>query len=179
MVVLHGGTGNAYAAKYLTEPNMAQQYPAYILVPMASHGDPWILPKAMFARTQHLPHVMDLIAALIDKYAIDKERIYIIGCSLGGHGVFGASEFYDDVFAAGISISGSWKPSQAHKMTKMPLLVMAGSYDKTVAVGKTKNMVGALEDARASVQYIEYDMGYNCPSSRLYTKDIWDWLFLQ
>ena len=179
VVVLHGGTGNAYAAQFLTESSIAQQYPSYVLVPMAAHGVPWMLPKSIFNRKQQLPHVMHLISDLINKHDIDIRRIYVIGCSLGGYGVFGASEFYDDVFAAGVSISGAWNIKQAPKMKKMPLLVMAGSNDQIVSVKKTRDMVQALESEGADIQYDEYNMGHNCPSSRLYTETMWNWLYAQ
>lgn len=179
VVVLHGGTGNAYAAEFLTAPRMAKRFPSFVLVPMAPHGVPWILPKSIFNRKQQLPHVMHLIADLINKHGIDKRRIYVIGCSLGGYGVFGASEFYDDVFAAGVSISGAWNLKQAPKMKKMPLLVMAGSNDKIVAVKKTRDMVQALESEGADIQYDEYNMGHNCPHSILYMEKVWDWMFAQ
>lgn len=177
VVILHGSTGFSYAGKYLTEPDMALKYPAFILIPMAPEGALWSYPVQVSNYTQDLPHVIKLIDTLKQNNPIDDKRVYAFGCSMGGYGVFGASSFYDDVFAAGVSISGEWFPDQASQMRKMPLLIMAGSKDTSVPIAKTRSMVNALRAAKAPIIYKEYDMNHNCPAKHFYTDTEWKWLF--
>lgn len=176
VVILHGGTGYSYAGKYLTNSEVQMKYPAFVLVPMIPEHAIWSFPEPT-SNKQELPNVVKLIKQLSKKYPIDKRRIYILGCSMGGYGVFGASSFYDHVFAAGISISGSWEPLQAKQMTKMPLLVMAGSRDTAVKTSDTRAVVTALKSVNAPVQSVEYDMGHYCPAPHFYSEKVWKWLF--
>ena len=180
VVVLHGSPGKAYAAQILTEEPYKSEYPAYVMAPMAPRGQPWSHTKSMFnLLPENLPLVVAALPDLLKTHNIDKNRIYVVGCSLGGDGAFGASEYFSDAFAAGVAISGGWETSHADKMTKMPLFIMAGKNDTVVSVEETGAMVTALKKAGAPVRYKEFDMGHNCPSPLLYKNFLWNWLFKQ
>ncbi len=179
VVMLHGSTGFSYAGQYLIQSALRTKYPAFILVPMTAketNTATWSYHEPIL-NTQELPNVVKLLKTLKGQYPIDEDRIYIIGCSMGGHGVFGASVFYDDVFAAGVSISGAWPTQDAPKMTKMPLLVMAGAMDTVVKTSKTRNLVSVLKAKGAPVIYKEFPIGHNCPSIKYYTEPVWKWMF--
>lgn len=177
VVILHGSTGYSYAGKYLSEPNISVQYPAFILVPMAPEGALWSYPELVSNYTQELPHVVKFIEQLSTIYPIDKKRIYAVGCSMGGYGVFGVANFYSHIFAAGVSISGEWYPQRAKDMLTMPMLIFAGAYDTAVPIAKTRALVKALKNLKAPIQYTEYKMNHNCPASVFYTENVWKWLF--
>lgn len=179
IVILHGSTGFSYAGKYLTQNNMDVKYPAFILVPMAPEGALWSYPIQVSNYTQELPHVVKLIGDLQQQYPIDQSRIYAVGCSMGGYGVFGVSDFYDHIFAAGVSISGEWFPDHAKNMLNMPMLILAGAFDTAVPIAKTRAVVKELKRLNAPIKYHEYKMNHNCPASFLYAEFIWKWLFSQ
>lgn len=178
VLILHGSTGYAYAGKFLTQGDTAEHYPAFILVPMIPKLTNWGQPRTTIY-PQILPYVVSLISDLKDEYPIDPSRIYVVGCSMGGHGVFGASEYYSDVFAAGVSISGGWDVKHADKMGKMPMLIMGGTHDTLVPIQRTREMATAMEEAGASIEYAEYEIGHNCPSPVFYEDRVWEWLFAQ
>lgn len=176
VIILHGGTGYSYAGRYLTQEPIASQFPAFVMVPMIPKGAVWSYPK--FTRNiNDLDNVVKAVKDLANEQPIDFNRIYVVGCSMGGYGVFGASMHYDDFFAAGISISGDWNPKHANQMTKMPMIVMAGSYDKIVPFNDTYAVYEAMANAGAPVRFVEYNMGHNCPSEQYYSENVWAWLF--
>ncbi len=177
VVVLHGSTGYSYAADYLSEYDITQQYPAYILVPMAPAYTSWSGRSLFSWAPPELPHVVSLINALSERYPIDKKRIYVIGCSMGGYGVFYAAKEYSDIFAAGVSISGAWDEEDAKNMRGLPLYIMAGKRDKAVPYERTAKMAEAIAGYGGDVQFSAFNMGHNCPSSHYYTRAVWRWMF--
>jgi len=187
VLLLHGGTGNSYAGKFLIQKDIRLEFPAFIVVPVLSATKTWAFTSRMpdfpskpffKGKEQDLPDAIQLIANLASEYPIDINRIYVVGCSEGGVGVFGAARYYSDVFAAGIAISGGWAAEDAPQMTNMPLLAIHGSLDKNVTVSLSRNMVAAIRKAGGQAEFIEIpDMGHECPSSRLYSKSVWKWLF--
>lgn len=179
VVVLHGGPGRAYAAKFLSDPVINDRFKSFILVPVTPKGSVWsdYKDRLLFSRPEELANAVTLVKRALQQYPIDENRVYIIGCSLGGEGVFGASTYYDDIFAAGVAISGAWPVSRAENMTRMPLYIMGGTNDTVIPIEQTKAIAQAIEDAGVEVIYEEYDMGHNCPSYKYYTNDILEWLF--
>lgn len=177
VVMLHGGTGYAYAGEYLTEHDIVSRFPTYILVPMAPAYTVWGGKYLLGWNEPELPYVVKLIDRLKVKYNIDPKRIYVLGCSMGGHGVFYAAQAYSNVFAAGVSISGIWDINAASQMAKMPLYIMAGKKDRIVSRDKTKALAEEISSYGGEVRYTEFNMGHNCPSQHYYTRDVWHWMF--
>lgn len=179
VVILHGGPGRAYAGKYLTNSDNLSRYPSFIFVPMLPTRSLWAYPKFMLGVKMELPYVVSAIKELKTQFPIDERRIYVVGCSNGGYGVFGASLDYDDIFAGGIAMSAHWNEGDANKMTTMPMMITAGAYDTVIDTELTRNMFSALDLVGAPIKYKEYDFGHNCPSKRLYEDEMWKWLFAQ
>ena len=182
VVVLHGAPGNAYAAKYLIASGTRTKFPAFVMAPVISTTRTWMQPisnaekDASFA----LNEVVKLIGDLKTQYPIDPTRIYVIGCSEGGMGTFGAAQYYPSVFAAGVSIMGSWPPESATQMNKMPLWIITGSKDTMVPPESARTIAAIAKKNEAPVHYTEIpNMGHQCPSPTLYGDQLWTWLFSQ
>lgn len=190
VVALHGAPGTAYAAPYLLSGDMQIDFPAFILVPMSPPGRRWSFPVKTtsfsawveeYVQNDHaLTVVVGMIGDLSAKYPVDTDRIYIIGCSEGGEGAFGAARHFPDVFAAAVPISGGWSAWDAENLTKIPLLVMHGARDTVVPVSRSRDTVQAIRKLGGVAEYAEFpSMGHECPSPSLYSKKIWAWLFSQ
>ncbi|HYD19000.1 MAG TPA: hypothetical protein VEF76_11025 [Patescibacteria group bacterium] len=189
VLVLHGSGGNAYAGKYLITSDMQLNYPAFIVAPVLPQGWLWSNPHEFAGHpdlslpakaAQGLPGTVQLIRKLMGEYPVDPTRIYVIGCSLGGMGAFGAVRNYSDVFAAAMPLSGGWNLADAPQMTKVPMWVLQGGQDTAVPADIPRSLAAAIHRQGGRITYTELpNMAHECPSSALYGPAIWKWLFSQ
>ncbi len=185
VLVLHGGTGMSYAAGFLTEEKNRLAFPAFILTPMLSRGRLWAYPQDRNRQPPPnrfgLADIVRLIDMLADQHPIDRSRIYVIGCSDGGTGAFGAVRFFPDIFAGAVALSGHWHPPDAPNMTSVPLLAVHGVLDTVIAPENAEDTVTLIRSyGGRNAHYIEIPyMSHNCPSSELYQPLVWEWLFQQ
>ncbi len=182
ILLMHGGTGYSYSGQYLTQPTYLERYPAFIIVPMiesmtgANALWSWWTPTQ---NPQELATVVEEMKTLIPQYPIDDKRIYTYGCSLGGTGVYGASEYFNDFFTAGVAVSGGWDDVDVRPLAKMPLMILFGSRDTVAPVENARNIRDGLRALGAPLKYKEFDSNHNCPAKYFHTPDIFDWLFAQ
>ena len=190
VVVLHGAPGRGYAAQYLAHGINRQKYPAFVLVPVMPRKTLWAFPQqveekfkgyeALTSKRMMMPYVMEMIEEQVSLHPIDQSRIYVIGCSEGGFGAFGAAMDHADIFAAAVSLSGGWDVSDAGKLGKIPLKVVHGALDENVLPEFSSRI--ALK-AMAQTPLVSYEeianMGHECPNEDLYKDTLWRWLFAQ
>jgi predicted peptidase len=185
VMFMHGSTGGSYGAKYLIAPPMNTEYPAFVFVPVLEEGNLWALkpegtqnlPDKM-GDNRALPDMVRIIQRLAALYPVDTDRIYAIGCSLGGIGAYGAARYFPDVFAAAVPISGEWNPLDAPGMTKIPMLIMHGARDTLLPASNSAEMAEMIKSYGGRVYYAEFpSMSHNCPAPELYSDKVWAWLF--
>lgn len=181
VVVLHGAPGLAYAAAYLVEPRVQQNYRSFILIPTTTWSRHWAVPGAGNENAPTaLPEVVRLIGQLQKEHPIDPERIYVIGCSDGGTGTYAAISRYPGLFAGAVAISGWWNLRDVPDMAKTPLRIMNGAKDEVVAADLGHEIAMNVKLHGGEVEYIEYpNKGHQCPSEDYYSDATWGWLFSQ
>lgn len=191
VLVLHGAPGNAYAAKSLTQSaEMRRAYPAFIVAPVLPRRDTWSFPAQFpeplplkdyfIGKKQSLPETVALIRHLSQTLPVDTSRIYVIGCSEGGVGVYGAVRDYADVFAAGVVISGLWTAADVQNLIKLPLVIMHGALETTTPASLARKVADGIRAHGGNVGYIEMpQMDHACPSEVFYGPTTWNWLFSQ
>ncbi|MEZ0223524.1 MAG: prolyl oligopeptidase family serine peptidase [Alphaproteobacteria bacterium] len=184
VMVLHGRPGRAYAAEHLVTTDMERDFPAYVMIPTAPESKAWAVPDrkdspyAEFLGRQSLPDAVDILRRFIESRPVDLDRIYVIGCSEGGFGAYGAVLRYPDVFAAAVAISGYWDVDDASKMTKVPLWIVHGSKDSFLPVSTVRSLYTGIKDHGGNVRYTEIaDLDHYCPASKLYPREMWEWMF--
>lgn len=185
VMVLHGAPGNAYAAQYLIQRDMQIHYPAFIFVPVLPNGMTWYEPASTPQGSAHdkerpkgLPGAMQALAQIVRDYPVDISRIYVIGCSEGGVGAFGAIKEYGELFAAAVAISGGWAPQQAGFLKKAPMLVMHGAQDTVIPPERSRDVSALARKMGAPLEYVEFpQMSHNCPAPELYSPSVWRWMF--
>ncbi len=187
VMVLHGTSGNGYAAKYLVSSPLAEKHPSFVFVPVLGEGNSWaLLPEngtpapEKLGDNYALGDMVRMITHLEDIYPIDRSRIYVVGCSSGGTGVWAVAHYYPDFFAAGLVASGLWSPADAPNLTRMPLWVENGALDPIASAASASELVQLINSYKGNATYTEFpDMSHNCPSGELYSDTVWDWLFKQ
>jgi len=90
--------------------------------------------------------IHSLIEYLMEKYQVNRERIYLTGLSLGGGGCwYYAGEYEDNYIAAMVPISASGAPRLVDNLTKIPIWAFHGGLDSTVDAYKNFGSVPLVE----------------------------------
>lgn len=187
VVFLHGirerGTGGILP----TEGGLSQfvkqyfrQVPAIILIPQCRPASYWSDP------------VMDemVVRALdetVEEFKADEKRLYLVGVSMGGYGVWHFAAAYPEKFAALVSICGGSSIVKgdrftpvAEKIGQTPAWLFHGAADRIVPVGESRELVQALKALGGNVRYNEYEnVGHNVWMNVLAEKELMPWLLAQ
>ncbi len=130
--------------------------------------------------------VINALAGTIEEFGADARRVYLIGVSMGGYGVWHFTASYPKKFAALVSICGGSSirtgdrfDALARKVSKTPAWLFHGTDDRVVPVSESRQIVKALE-ANGRVKYNEYaGVGHNVWFNVLGEKDLLPWLLAQ
>ena len=101
---------------------------------------------------------MTLLKSIREQYAIDSERIYLMGHSMGGAGTYYLGGKYNDIWAglAPISGAGGIADGAAERYKSLPTLIMHGAKDSIVPPATSRRAVAALQAVGAPHLYLEF-----------------------
>lgn len=118
-----------------------------------------------------------LLDDTIKRYRVDKDRVYLTGLSMGGHGVWNLAARYPDKFAAIIPICG-WGPAYlAHKLKNVPVWAFHGEKDKVVPFERTEKLVNLLKKNGGKVKFTPYPKAGHDSWTKTYDNPrIYKWL---
>jgi predicted peptidase len=125
--------------------NEGQEFPFIVVSPQC--------PENMFWNT-------DILSALLDEieenYRVDKNRIYVTGLSMGGHGTWSLAIAQPNRFAAIAPVCGWSVPSVACTIKDIPIWVFHGAKDVVVPISASEVMVERLKSCGANVKFTVY-----------------------
>jgi predicted peptidase len=102
----------------------------------------------------------DLLSSLLDEietnYRVDKNRIYVTGLSMGGHGTWSMALAEPNRFAAIAPVCGWSDTSKANLIAHLPIWVFHGAKDVVVPVKSSEDMVSALKNSGSYVKLTIY-----------------------
>ncbi|HHK42169.1 MAG TPA: phospholipase [Planctomycetaceae bacterium] len=187
VLALHGRGGTTTAATVLGSEKYRRQFPCFVIAPVSTRQGVWARARKTIgsgnrkkAGKEMLPAAIEALESLLEKYPIDRDRIYVTGQSMGGFGTFGALVQRPDLFAAGIPVAGGWAVRDAEKIKDTPLWVFHGDKDNVVPTELSRNMVEAIRKAGGHPKYTEFaGVGHNSWSRAYASPRTWDWLFAQ
>ena len=91
----------------------------------------------------------DLLLALLDEveenYRVDKNRIYVTGLSMGGHGTWTLALADPNRFAAIVPVCGWSHPVEFQKIANKPIWIFHGAKDFVVPVSASEQMAEKLK----------------------------------
>ena len=117
-----------------------------------------------------------LLDEIVSKYAVDEDRIYLTGLSMGGFGTWSLATAYPERFAALAPICGRGNPEKAHVLKDIPVWVFHGAKDETVPPENSQQMVNALKECGADVQYTIYpDAGHDSWTETYNNPKLYEW----
>lgn len=115
-------------------PENRENYQAYVLAPQFPvRSSNYHLDESRNVKVSESNEYLDLVLKSIDSLIIneniDKDRIYVMGFSMGGATTSNAISKRPDLFAAAINISGISQFDKIDELTKMPIWIVHGSLD--------------------------------------------------
>lgn len=166
IIALHGlgATEDSFFEAYGRElPRLAEQHGYIIAAPLGYRVDGAYGASlgggrdAATLRAQSLSEqdVLQVLEQVRTHYAVDDDRTFLMGHSMGAIGTWAIGAKYPDKWAGLGAFSGFGVASTAASMRHIPQFVVHGDADPTVAVGGSRVMVAALKAAGANVEYLE------------------------
>lgn len=175
--------------RFFLDETFHPRYACFVVVPQCPVADRWAHADHYFELGQYrlLPdpgptmrQTLALLEALPARYAIDPDRVYVIGYSMGGVGVWDAICREPERFAAAVPFCGRADLTQASRLTTLPLWVFHGALDDNIEVAWSRNMVAAIRKAGGHPRYTEAPQaGHDCWSKALADPSLFTWLFAQ
>ena len=99
-----------------------------------------------------------LLDEIVEKYKVDKDRIYVTGLSMGGFGTWALAASSPDRFAALVPICGGGDPNARPGRTRpySRLGLPRSQRPDRAAVEQSEKMVEALKKAGGNVKFTVY-----------------------
>lgn len=118
--------------------------------------------------------------AIIDKYSVDTNRLYITGVSMGSHNTWELLSKSPDKYAAAMPVSFGTSADKAEAIKNIPIRMAHSLDDEVVPIATSQEIYNALKAIGGNVVYKEYATGGHGTCYEFY-KDIetWTWLFAQ
>lgn len=174
-------------------------YPAIVIFPQCPENDYWarvlrdtsdtglISGDFVFGDLNAAPAgkalslTTELILSMVESNIIDTKRIYALGLSMGGMGVYELLWRVPDMFTAAVIICGAGNLSMISRMREgLPVWIFHGDKDDIVPVTWSRNMAEAMQKENLHVQYTEYpDVNHNSWDRAFAEPGLLTWLFAQ
>lgn len=158
-------------------PKVVQQdpnFPFIALSPQIPSPDkaPWVWNEPAFIEV--MTALLDYVTA---NYAVDINRIYLTGSSLGGRCVWAMAIAHPEKYAAIAPVCGAVSyPSQACALKDVPVWAFHGAKDTAVSIWTTDVMVEAIEGCGGNVKYTVYpDLGHDIATVTYDNSELYDW----
>ena len=186
LVCLHGGAGygmdnyrqfdGSLFARMLSKPENREKYPAFVFVPQCPPGSSW-------GGLPNLPAIDELvfetIGSLADEFAVDENRLFVAGHSLGGYGTWHFIGTRPDKFAAAIPFAGEGNPDLAPNMLNVAIWAFHGAKDRNVPVSGSREVIEAIRKAGGNPRYTESPKGGHGWEIIEDSPGVLEWLFEQ
>ena len=198
VVSLHaaGGRGSDNVAQLgpdielLVSQQVQKVWPAFVLAPQCPVGDEWInrhtsppfrpYDLAQFRESDANRLTVALVSDLLARYPIDAGRVYVIGFSMGGSGVWDILMRHPGVFAAGVPITGVGDVSRAGLLADTSIWAFHGELDDVSPASNGRIMFDGLKKHGTRARYTEYKgVGHGSVGPALEEPELFPWLFGQ
>lgn len=171
--------GNRNGTHVWVTPQAQARHPAFVVAPQIASGNRWDAGNADGV-APYASLLIELLESLSREFALDRDRVYLTGQSLGGFGTWDLVTKRPELFAAAVPLCGGGIPSRAQSARNVPIWVFHGAKDNAVPVTRSREMVAALRTAGSAVKYTEYrEVGHDVWTAAYAEQSLPDWLFDQ
>ena len=172
MIFLHGAGergSDINLVKVHGPPKLADADPAFpfvVVSPQAATGTRW-----------DAPALNALLDDVVANYAVDRDRIYVTGLSMGGFGTWDFATRYPNRVAAVAPICGGGAAWLACAMKEVPTWVFHGAKDQVVPLARSQEMVDALKACGANPKFTVYPEANHDSWTETYNNPaLYEWL---
>jgi predicted peptidase len=121
------------------------------------------------------------LSALLDEiertHAVDLDRVYLTGLSMGGFGVWALAIAEPHRFAALVPVCGGGDPAAVCRIQHLPVWTFHGEQDEVVPVARTREMVDALAACGGNVRLTIYpDLAHDSWTDTYANPKLYTWL---
>lgn len=122
-----------------------KDFPFIIIAPQCPEGQRW-----------QNDSLMALLEEITRQYAVDTNRIYVTGLSMGGYGTWALAAARPDLFAAAAPICGGGQVidillagygKASNPLARLPVWAFHGAKDTVVPLEESEHMVNAMKKA--------------------------------
>lgn len=172
-------------AELLGTEAAALHFPCFYVVPQCSVKHSWV---EVDMKAEHhvipskpsipLSAVVELLDTLLASYPIDLQRLYLIGLSMGGFGVWDLLSRWPERFAAAVPICGGADGNAVVVAQAVPIWAFHGAHDPIIRVTRSRRAVEALRAAGGTPCYTEYpEVEHNAWAQAFAESNLLPWLF--
>ena len=169
-----------------------KRFPALVVFPQAPLDSQWVGTPADMA--------LAALTQTMGEFHVDRDRVYLTGLSMGGHGTWYLAYRHPELFAAVVPIcgwvadsprfrgsvpvvppeSGAALPALVRQLARTPIWIFHGEMDEVVPVSGSREPAGALKAVSADVRYTEYlGLNHNSWDATYASDEFVRWLFAQ
>lgn len=143
----------------------------FLLVSPQCPADNWWSPDVL----------VPLLDEIVATFAVDEDRLYVTGLSMGGYGTWALAAEAPDRFAAAVPICGGGNPRKAARLKRLPIWAFHGAKDPLVPLAESEKMVAAVRRAGGrKVRLTVYPEAQHDSWTRAYDEaGLYDWLLRQ
>lgn len=179
--------GNVLGAHVWTTPENQTKHPCFVVAPQCPENQAWsegrdpVTNNPLEAKpAAPLLLALEIVHELRKRFRIDARRLYVAGQSMGGFGTWAVIEAYPKMFAAAIPLCGGGDPTQAPKLTTLPIWAFHGAKDESVSVEGSRSMIAAIRNAGGNPRYNEYpDTNHDVWTKAFNEPELLPWVFAQ
>ena len=173
-------SGTDYAGTHLWTSAEAQaKFPVFVLAPQISDTKAWARPHANTPPVS-IRLALEILDSVEKDYAIDLDRVYVAGQSMGGEATWMAMAVAPGRFAASISLCGYGEAWMIPLVARTPVWIFQGDADDIVPVAHAREWVAALRQAGGSPKYTEYPgVGHQVWDKAFAEPELLPWLAAQ
>ncbi|MDD4727903.1 MAG: dienelactone hydrolase family protein [Dysgonamonadaceae bacterium] len=181
-----------HGANMFVNPVNRNKYPTFALFPQCPSYSFWapinrsgIKDENFFPYdvpiTPTLQSVKELLDFYIENYPVDRNKIYIIGLSMGGMGTFDMMCRFPNLFTAAIPICGGINTKRLEQIEiTTSIRIYHGDADPVVPVAFSRNAYTILKAKGVDVEYIEFPgIEHNSWTPAFNMPNFMEWLFSQ
>jgi predicted peptidase len=175
LIFLHGrslsGVNLDLVKKYgvIREIEKGRIIPAIVIAPQVQKGESWEPKK-----------ILSVLEFVQKKFSSDKNRVYVVGMSLGGYGTLGFAGAFPEIVTAAVALCGGGNTEEACKLSTIPLWIQHGDKDFVVPISESEKMVAAIKNCNGgeNLKYTIVPGANHGDLERIFRSDeIYDWLF--